>query len=200
MDGASHGLWRLRQPAYMDFHRPVFPCDPTLLEPVPMRAVASMLLLLALSALVGLLALSRAPGPLAPLPPRNGPALAAATAWGYQLQYVDPLAVPGEIDMIVVDYSRDGTAARAFKSTDVEALRRRPDGKPRIVLCYLSIGEAENYRAYWDMSWNSKPPQWLGAENGALKFSGDLMPNIAADPIAMSDRAEKSAYSWIGKA
>ena len=134
-----------------------------------MRALASMLLLLATAVLAGVFAISRAPDPAAPLPPRDGPALAAAKTWGYQLQYVDHLQVPEAIDMMVVDYSRDGTAARAFTPADVEALRTRPGRSPRIVLCYLSIGEAENYRAYWDMSWNSKPPQWLGAENAAWK-------------------------------
>ncbi len=35
----------------------------------------------------------------------------------------------------------------------------------RLVICYMSIGEAENYRFYWQNSWNSSKPQWLEAEN-----------------------------------
>jgi cysteinyl-tRNA synthetase len=33
------------------------------------------------------------------------------------------------------------------------------------VFCYLSIGEAEDYRYYWQPDWNNNKPDWLGAEN-----------------------------------
>jgi cysteinyl-tRNA synthetase len=29
----------------------------------------------------------------------------------------------------------------------------------------MSIGEAEDYRFYWDESWNTDEPEWLEAEN-----------------------------------
>ncbi len=29
----------------------------------------------------------------------------------------------------------------------------------------MSIGEAEDYRYYWNTSWTSNPPDWLAAEN-----------------------------------
>jgi cysteinyl-tRNA synthetase len=66
-----------------------------------------------------------------------------------QLQDVDPEAVrQADPDVVVVDYSWDGGAARELTTEDVEGLRRRP-GSPRVVLAYLSIGEAESYRWYW---------------------------------------------------
>ena len=37
------------------------------------------------------------------------------------------------------------------------------------MLCYLSIGEAENYRFYWNDAWSARAPEWLGAENAAWK-------------------------------
>ncbi|MCI0471716.1 MAG: endo alpha-1,4 polygalactosaminidase, partial [Candidatus Aminicenantes bacterium] len=37
--------------------------------------------------------------------------------------------------------------------------------KRRLVLAYLSIGEAENYRWYWQAGWKPGNPSWLGAEN-----------------------------------
>src|SRR2546421_429169 len=76
--------------------------------------------------------------------------LAAAKSWGYQLQELDPdeiAAVP--YDMIVVDYSRNGSDALALTPEEVGLLRTKPDGGRRIVLAYLSIGEAEKYRYYW---------------------------------------------------
>ncbi len=35
----------------------------------------------------------------------------------------------------------------------------------RLLLAYLSIGEAENYRSYWDKSWKPGKPSWLGPTN-----------------------------------
>ncbi len=52
-------------------------------------------------------------------------------------------------DVLVVDYSRDGGEDGERSLVEVERLRRRPDGSARIVLAYLSIGEAEDYRFYW---------------------------------------------------
>ena len=34
-----------------------------------------------------------------------------------------------------------------------------------MVICYMSIGEAEDYRYYWQNSWNSNKPSWLRDEN-----------------------------------
>ncbi len=33
------------------------------------------------------------------------------------------------------------------------------------MICYMSIGEAEDYRWYWEGSWEQDPPSWLGPEN-----------------------------------
>ncbi|MFX4370013.1 hypothetical protein ABTA37_19985, partial [Acinetobacter baumannii] len=85
----------------------------------------------------------------AALPARDGPALSDAKTWGYQLQQLSPWLIPADVDVIVVDYSRDGTPNRALTAQEVEALRKRPNGQRRIVLSYLSIGEAETYRFYW---------------------------------------------------
>jgi cysteinyl-tRNA synthetase len=34
-----------------------------------------------------------------------------------------------------------------------------------IALAYMSIGEAEEYRFYWQPEWAYAPPAWLGPEN-----------------------------------
>ena len=39
----------------------------------------------------------------------------------------------------------------------------------KVVLAYLSIGEAENYRDYWKKEWNKKKPTWVGNENPLWK-------------------------------
>jgi len=33
------------------------------------------------------------------------------------------------------------------------------------VLSYMSIGEAEDYRYYWQPTWNTSKPEWLESEN-----------------------------------
>lgn len=103
------------------------------------------------------------------LAPREGMSLGQARQWGYQLQHVNAGAIPDAIDLLVVDYSRDGSEAKAYKPADVDTLRRKSDGNRRIVLAYVSIGEAENYRYYWRRSWAVIPPSWLGAENPEWK-------------------------------
>lgn len=105
----------------------------------------------------------------APLAARTGPALAAAQSWGYQLQGVSPTSLAPELDVLVVDYARDGRHETAHKPADVARLRQRGANSPRIVLSYLSIGEAESYRFYWQSSWRQNPPAWLGSENASWR-------------------------------
>jgi cysteinyl-tRNA synthetase len=102
------------------------------------------------------------------LPPSAAAALAAAKSWGYQLQRIKPeklAAIPH--DVFVLDYSRDGTDARALTAKEVAALKTKPDGGRRVVLAYLSIGEAEKYRYYWQPDWEtaSLAPPWLAPPN-----------------------------------
>lgn len=110
------------------------------------------------------LALAVAASPVSATPLR--PALSEARSWGYQLQMVDPdLVADSSYDLMVIDYARDGSAERVFSRSEVMAMKRKPDGGERIVLAYLSIGEAEDYRFYWNRSWQASPPGWLGDEN-----------------------------------
>jgi cysteinyl-tRNA synthetase, unknown class len=65
-------------------------------------------------------------------------------------------------DALVVDREFEG---RPLSAEDVSKLKVKANGNRRIVLCYLSIGEAEDYRSYWQPSWTSAPPGWLLPEN-----------------------------------
>ncbi len=95
-------------------------------------------------------------------------ALAAAQSWGYQLQRIKPESLATiPYDVFVIDYSRDGTDEKALTPAEIAALKRKPDGTRRIVLAYLSIGEAENYRYYWRPDWETPglAPPWLAGPN-----------------------------------
>ena len=65
-------------------------------------------------------------------------------------------------DVLVMDLSFND---EIFTSAEIDQLRRKANGGSRLVLCYLSIGEAEDYRPYWQPAWETDPPQWLLDEN-----------------------------------
>jgi len=125
-----------------------------------MRGVAGALVAIALMAgvLAGAAQADDTVGLAVPgLPP------AAVKRWHYQLQNVDPAAIAqSDADMVVIDLAgEDGHFSRA----QVEAMRRKPDGARRIVLAYMSIGEAEDYRWYWAENEQNGAREWLGQEN-----------------------------------
>lgn len=108
--------------------------------------------------------------------------LAAVHSWGYQLQNIAPDTIAASpYDMVVIDYSRDGSDDGALRPIEVRRMQAKPDGSRRIVLAYLSIGEAETYRFYWKRRWTwmswpawswfwrflggSGLPAWLGPQN-----------------------------------
>ncbi len=52
-----------------------------------------------------------------------------------------------------------------FTSGEIEQLHHKANGGRRMLLCYMSIGEAEDYRYYWNPAWATNPPTWMAAEN-----------------------------------
>jgi cysteinyl-tRNA synthetase len=90
--------------------------------------------------------------------------------WGYWLSSFDINEVVGSPhDLMVVD---NGVSAnRRFKRgrspSEVASMKQRPNGGPRVLLSYLSIGEAERYRPYWRPEWHdeARRPPWLGKVN-----------------------------------
>ena len=85
-------------------------------------------------------------------------------SWLYQLQRmnIDSIAA-SSYDLVVMDYSSDGSADGEFTSSQIQQLK--DTGK--IVLSYMSIGEAEDYRYYWQSDWTEGNPLWLGPTNQA---------------------------------
>jgi cysteinyl-tRNA synthetase len=52
----------------------------------------------------------------------------------------------------------------------VPALKTSPGGD-KTVLAYMSIGQAEDYRFYWQPEWDETPPEWLDEGDG--EWEGD---------------------------
>lgn len=66
-------------------------------------------------------------------------------------------------DLLIVDLFFN--EANAFTAGEIEQLRAKANGGRRLVIAYLSIGEAEDYRWYWQSGWKPGNPAWLGSEN-----------------------------------
>lgn len=66
-------------------------------------------------------------------------------------------------DLLIMDlFFNDGNA---FTSSEINQLKTKTNGGKRLVISYMSIGEAENYRYYWQNGWNTNHPNWMDAEN-----------------------------------
>ena len=66
-------------------------------------------------------------------------------------------------DIVLIDLFDDGGAA--LSREDVDSLRVKKNGGMRLVIAYMSIGEAEDYRYYWKPEWSVNPPAWMETEN-----------------------------------
>jgi cysteinyl-tRNA synthetase, unknown class len=90
------------------------------------------------------------------------PNLVQANDFLYQLQDMD-LGAMGNAgyDVVIMDYSSNGGADGEYTAQEIATLKQ--SGK--VVLAYISIGEAEPYRYYWDPSWIPGTPDWLGRSN-----------------------------------
>lgn len=49
--------------------------------------------------------------------------------------------------------------------TDISQLKAKANGGTRLVISYMSIGEAETYRYYWNEDWGPGKPKWIVEEN-----------------------------------
>jgi cysteinyl-tRNA synthetase len=85
--------------------------------------------------------------------------------FGSKEKYLAALAKTNH-DLLVLDlFTGDGNVS----ADDLKALKVKANGGRRLVLCYVSIGEAEDYRFYWEKGWKPGNPAFLGAENPQWK-------------------------------
>jgi cysteinyl-tRNA synthetase, unknown class len=81
--------------------------------------------------------------------------------WVYWLSEPDLTAIgTTAYNLAVIDYSRDGGPQGEFTFAEIQRLRQSSVCKRR-VLAYLSIGEAEDYRWYWQSGWEPGNPDWI---------------------------------------
>jgi cysteinyl-tRNA synthetase len=75
--------------------------------------------------------------------------------------FLTALATTG-YDIILIDYFYN---QEEFTANEIARLKTKNNGGQRLVIAYLSIGEAEEYRYYWKDEWKSDPPSWMKEEN-----------------------------------
>lgn len=130
-----------------------------------------------------------------PEPPTPTP----VATWVYQLQSIDLSKIaqsPG--GLVVIDPSRngDGDSAGFWDREEIERLR----GSGKLVLAYLSIGEAENYRDYWKEEWDRTPPEFLGGpnpdwpDNFPVKYWNKEWQEVM---LARVDRIKKAGFDGV---
>jgi cysteinyl-tRNA synthetase len=78
-------------------------------------------------------------------------------------------------DLLIIDALVEDAEGRPrwIEGEEIESLKTKPQGGRRLVLSYLSVGEAESYRPYWRKEWDrnndGRPdpaaPVWLEREN-----------------------------------
>ncbi|MHA1304559.1 MAG: MJ1477/TM1410 family putative glycoside hydrolase [Candidatus Heimdallarchaeaceae archaeon] len=92
--------------------------------------------------------------------------------FAYQLQNIDIDEISqSKFDFVILDYSADGSEETEFTAAQVQKMKEGEEKK--IVVSYMSIGEAETYRFYWDPTWDADndgipdegAPGWLDVEN-----------------------------------
>lgn len=93
--------------------------------------------------------------------------LSSVTSWLYHLGDVDTSEAAriaaSSAGLVVIDYANSsGDAPVPYTPDQLTAMRGSTD---KLIVSYLSIGEAEDYRSYWKASWDSSPPSFLSASN-----------------------------------
>lgn len=76
-------------------------------------------------------------------------------------------------DLVVTDYEE-------FKKEQVAKMKLKQNKTRRLVLSYVSLGMAENYRNYWNKEWNKKLPSFIGSES--LYWKGNYIIKRIDDP------------------
>lgn len=87
-------------------------------------------------------------------------------SWLYQLQRLNVEKVAASsFDLVVMDPYPDGSPRVLHSRETIARLKRKLDGSRRLIVAYLSIGEAEDYRPYWRADWRPGAPAWLAERN-----------------------------------
>lgn len=70
---------------------------------------------------------------------------------------IDAIAATN-FDLVILDLFFE---EEPFSAAEIDQLKTKANGGQRMVIAYMSIGSAENYRYYWQDDWRLHNPDWL---------------------------------------
>ena len=130
--------------------------------------------------------------------------LTNSSSWVYWISDVDLDAIAAVSPSVaVIDYAADGSADTAFIAADIDRLRASMTS-PAKVIAYMSIGEAEDYRYYWNPAWKPGSPQWITTVNpdwaGNFKveyWNGEWQATIFGNPQSYLDQIIDAGFDGV---
>ena len=98
--------------------------------------------------------------------------------WMYQIQWLDEKATIDELDatpydMLVVEPGHNFTTDVYDVNYLVSSLKQKPNGEERLLLAYIDIGQAEDYRTYWESNWVAPTETSIGSPSFLLTIDPD---------------------------
>ncbi|MFW3146354.1 MAG: endo alpha-1,4 polygalactosaminidase [Thermoplasmatota archaeon] len=104
-----------------------------------------------------------------------------------------------DYDVLIIDaFFEDGVM---LTPQEVSSLRVKENGGSRLVISYISIGEAEDYRYYWKEDWKVGSPEFIDRENPdwdgnyKVKYWDNQWQNVLfGEPDSYFDRLISSGF------
>jgi cysteinyl-tRNA synthetase, unknown class len=98
--------------------------------------------------------------------------------WMYQIQYLDENKNIDKLDatsydMLVVEPGHNFNDFAYNTSYLVNNLKTKPNGEARLLLAYIDIGQAEDYRDYWGTDWIAPTSTNIGSPDFLLTIDPD---------------------------
>lgn len=143
----------------------------------------------------------------------NGQTMRDVRFWAYQIQgqnlnnSIQKMA-DSRYDLLVIDNMRSVKGDEMHPNAqDVSTLKNSTGsrGQRKLVVCYIDIGEAEDYRYYWKDHWKVGNPEWIVAPdpdgwdgNYPVKYWRKAWKDIVfGSDSAMIDRILADGYDGI---
>lgn len=121
-------------------------------------------------------------------------------AFGSKTEFLDTIA-SSRYDLILVDLFYEDSA---LTPEEIARLKQKPQGGSRLVIAYMSIGEAEDYRFYWQSGWKPGNPDWIESENPnwpgnfvVRYWDPDWQALIFGSPNAYLDRILAAGFDGV---
>ena len=129
----------------------------------------------------------------------NAERLAEAWTWMYQIQDLNEAGAvtalaDSDYPLLVIEPGHNFSDWAYDTAAIVSALARTPDDEPRLLLAYIDIGQAEDYRDYWGDDWMAP----TDTDRGSPDFLVTVDPDGWSGnyPVAYWQQAWKSI--WLG--